>query len=160
MKRILIPALLALGLTVAACGTVEKTADTQTAEKTTVVETAKAPAPKPETTKAPKPKPSLTVAQENAIESAKDYLDMTAFSRKGLIKQLSSEYGDGFSLKDATFAVDHIKVNWNEQAARAAKSYLEMDSFSRSGLIQQLESPYGEQFTHSQAVYGVDKAGL
>ena len=57
-------------------------------------------------------------------------------------------------------AVDHIKVNWNEQAARSAKSYLEMTHFSRAGLIRQLESSAGEGFTHAQAVYGVNKAGL
>jgi hypothetical protein len=105
-------------------------------------------------------KPSLTVAQENAIGAANDYLDFMAFSRKGLIHQLSSEYGSDFSVKDATFAVDHIEVNWNEQAAKAAKDYLDTMHFSRSGLIEQLESPYGGQFTHSQAVYGVNKAGL
>ena len=44
-----------------------------------------------------------------------------AFSRKGLIHQLSSDAGSGFSKADATFAVDHIKVNWNEQAAKAAQ---------------------------------------
>jgi len=56
--------------------------------------------------------------------------------------------------------VDHLKVNWNEQAVKAAKSYLEMSHFSRSGLIRQLESDAGEGFTHKQAVYGVTKAGL
>jgi Host cell surface-exposed lipoprotein len=106
--------------------------------------------PKPK----PKPKPSLTAAQENAIESAKDYLDLSGFSRKGLIDQLKYE---GYSTKDATFAVDYIKVNWNKQAAKSAKDYLDMTSFSRQGLIEQLEY---EGFTHSQAVYGVGQTGL
>jgi hypothetical protein len=43
--------------------------------------------------------------------------------------------GDGFSKKDATFAVNYIDVNWNKQAAKAAKNYLEIQSFSRQGLI-------------------------
>lgn len=107
-----------------------------------------------------KPAPSLTVAQEQAIGSAQSYLAMQGFSRRGLIQQLSSDAGEGFSVKDATFAVDYLKVNWNEQAVRSAKSYLEMQHFSRAGLIHQLESAYGEQFTHKQAVYGVNKAGL
>lgn len=107
-----------------------------------------------------KPAPKLTMSQEQAIGSAESYLSFTAFSRKGLIKQLSSEYGEGFSVKDATFAVDYLKVNWNAQAAAKAKEYLSMQHFSRKGLIQQLESAYGEQFTHAQAVYGVTKAGL
>lgn len=106
------------------------------------------------------PQPEMTLAQENAVDSAEDYLDYSAFSKKGLIEQLSSEYGDGYSRKDAIFAVNHIDVDWNEQAAMSAKQYLEYDSFSRQGLIDQLESPYGEQFTHAQAVYGVNRAGL
>ena len=108
---------------------------------------------------APTTKP-LTASQEQAVGAAEQYLDLTAFSRKGLIKQLSSEYGEGFSVKDATFAVDYLKVDWNAQAAAKAKEYLSMQHFSRKGLIQQLESAYGEQFTHKQAVYGVTKAGL
>ena len=124
--------------------------------KPSVVEpTTQAPAPKPTKTA-----PKMTAGQEQAIGSAEQYLSFTAFSRKGLIKQLSSEYGEGFSVKDATYAVDHITVDWNEQAALKAKDYLSMQHFSRSGLIQQLESAYGEQFTHAQAVYGVNKAGL
>ena len=61
-----------------------------------------------------------------------------AFSRKGLIEQLSSEYGYGFSKADAIFAVNHIDVNWNKQAAKAAKDYLDFSAFSRNGLIEQL----------------------
>ena len=70
----------------------------------------------------------------------------------------SSQYGEDFSKADAIYAVDHVDVNWNEQAAKAAKSYLETGSFSRNGLIQQLSSSYGDGFTHAQAVYGVNKA--
>ena len=88
--------------------------------------------------------PEYTTAQENAIASAEDYLDTMAFSRNGLIEQLSSEYGEGFSKADAKFAVNHIDVNWNEQAAKSAKDYLETMAFSRSGLIEQLESEFGD----------------
>jgi hypothetical protein len=115
---------------------------------------APAEAPTQAPTPKPKPKPSLTVAQENATDKANDYLDYSSFSRKGLIDQLKFE---GFSTKDATFAVDHIEVNWNRQAVDKAEEYLDYDSFSRQGLIDQLEF---EGFTHSQAVYGVDKTGL
>lgn len=112
-----------------------------------------------ETTEAPA-EPTYTAAQEQAIGSAEDYLSFDAFSKKGLIDQLSSEYGEGFDKADARFAVNHIDVNWNEQAAKSAKDYLSFDHFSRQGLIDQLESAYGEQFTHAQAVYGVNAAGL
>lgn len=57
-------------------------------------------------------------------------------------------------------AVNHINVDWNEQAAKSAKNYLETSAFSRTGLIKQLSSAYGEGFTHVQAVYGVNQAGL
>ena len=122
-------------------------------------ETTQAPAPKPKPAPAPA-KPTLTNSQEQAIGAAEDYLDYMAFSRKGLIHQLSSDAGSGFSKADATFAVDHITVNWNEQAAKAAQQYLDYSHFSRSGLIHQLESEAGSGFTHKQAVYGVNKAGL
>jgi hypothetical protein len=131
-------------------------------ETPVTVETTEPPASAP-VTPAPKPKatkPAMTLSQEQAVAAAESYLELTAFSRKGLIRQLSSEAGEGFSVKDATFAVDHIKVNWNEQAARSARSYLELTHFSRAGLIRQLESDSGEGFTHRQAVYGVTKAGL
>jgi hypothetical protein len=102
----------------------------------------------------------VSAEEQNAIRSAQSYLEFSAFSRKGLIEQLSSDAGDGYSVKAATRAVDSLHINFNEQAFKSAKSYLEMSGFSRKGLIEQLESGSGERFTHSQAVYGVNKAGL
>jgi hypothetical protein len=81
-------------------------------------------------------------------------LDYTAFSRSGLIDQLKFE---GFNQDDATYAVDALNVDWNEQAAQSAASYLDYTSFSRSGLIDQLVF---EGFTQSQAEYGVNTTGL
>ena len=97
---------------------------------------------------------SMTVPQENAVRSARSYLDFTAFSRSGLINQLEFE---GFSTADATTAVDSLDVDYNEQAAKSAQSYLEFTGFSRSGLIDQLMF---EGFTQEQATYGVDQTGL
>ena len=104
--------------------------------------------------------PSMTAGQKNAVRAAENYISLMPFSRAGLIDQLSSEHGDGFSVEDATFAVDNIKVDWNEQAAKAAKNYLDLMPFSRSGLIDQLSSEHGDKFTRGQAEYGVKKAGL
>jgi len=101
-----------------------------------------------------KPTPQLTAEQENAIGAAGDYLDYAAFSRSGLIKQLRFE---GYSNAAATFAVDHITVDWKEQAYLSAVAYLDYTHFSRSGLIKQLKF---EGFTTAQATYGVKKAGL
>jgi hypothetical protein len=101
---------------------------------------------------------SETSGQENARESAQSYLDTMAFSRKGLIEQLSSDAGEGFSRADAIYAVDHVDVDWYEQAAKSAKNYLDTMAFSRTGLIEQLESDAGDGYTHAQAVYGVAQA--
>ena len=99
------------------------------------------------------PAVELTLAQENAIDAAENYLDMSGFSRSGLIDQLEFE---DYSVADATFAVDHLDVDWNAEAAESAESYLEMTSFSRSGLIEHLEF---EGFTTAQAEKGVKAVG-
>jgi hypothetical protein len=97
--------------------------------------------------------PLSPMSQQNAVRAAEDYLDYTAFSRQGLIDQL--EYED-YSTEDATFAVDHITVDWNEQAVKAAQDYLDYTSFSRGGLIEQLVY---SGFTPAQAQYGAAAVG-
>ncbi|WP_298091396.1 Ltp family lipoprotein [uncultured Sphingomonas sp.] len=105
------------------------------------------------------PKVGLFGPQANAARSAKQYLGMTGFSRRGLIEQLSSDAGDGYSVADATAAVDSLTVDWNEQAVRSAKQYLDMTGFSCSGLIEQLSSDAGSKYTNAQARYGAKQAG-
>ena len=104
--------------------------------------------------------PEMTPGQANALRSAESYLQFSAFSEQGLIDQLSSEYGEQYSVEDATWAVSQLDVDWNEQAVRSAESYLEFSAFSRAGLIEQLSSPYGSQFTVEQATYAADALGL
>jgi hypothetical protein len=101
----------------------------------------------------------LTGPQRNAVRSAKQYLSMTGFSRDGLIEQLSSDAGEGYSVLDATVAVDSLDVDWNENAVRSAKQYLDMTGFSCKGLIEQLSSSAGEKYTVEQATYGAHQAG-
>ncbi len=96
----------------------------------------------------------MTASQKQAVRKAESYLSFTAFSRQGLIGQLQYE---GFSREEATFAVDHIDVDWMEQAAKKAQSYLDMSSFSRASLIKQLKY---EGFTNEQAKHGADAVGL
>jgi hypothetical protein len=103
--------------------------------------------------------PTLTNQQQNAVRSAQGYLSFMAFSRQGLIDQLSSSAGDKYAVKDATIAVDSLKVDWNAEAVQAAKDYLKTMPFSCKGLIQQLDSPYGSKFTVAQATYGAKQAG-
>lgn len=95
-----------------------------------------------------------TPGQDNAKRAAEDYLNTAAFSRSGLIEQLKFE---GYSLVDATYGVDAVNPDWNEQAAKAAQDYLNTSAFSRSGLIEQLEF---EGYSPAQAEYGVSQTGL
>jgi hypothetical protein len=96
----------------------------------------------------------MTTSQANAVRKAEDYLSYTAFSRTGLIKQLQFEK---FSTADATYAVDHITVDWTEQADKKAADYMSYQAFSRDGLIKQLEF---EGFTPAQAAHGAKSVGL
>ncbi|MBM6400266.1 Ltp family lipoprotein [Phycicoccus sonneratiae] len=174
-KRVLIPAGLAgfviLGSALTAGGdqtpsqeSALKSATTSSAQPTPATKASPAAetvAPSATATVKPAPaKPKATAGQANALRSAENYIDLKGFSKKGLIQQLSSEYGDGFKKADATWAVEHLDVNWNEQAVRAAQSYLELKGFSRNGLIEQLSSEYGDQFTVKQATYAAQKVGL
>lgn len=108
----------------------------------------------PETAEPETPQSGMTAGQRNAVRSAESYLDFASFSRQGLIGQLEFE---DYSTDDATFAVDYVSPDWNEQAAESAQSYLEFTSFSRQGLIDQLVF---EGYTYEQAEYGVDQTGL
>lgn len=138
---------------------VSTTADTGPSPDPVVTPTNK-PSPKPTVapkTTQPKPTktaPKLSVGQEQAIESAESYIDSGDFSRKGLIEQLKFE---GFTTKEATYAVDHITVNWTAEADDSAASYLESGSFSRKSLMDQL---LYEGFTKAQAAHGVKSVGL
>ena len=98
----------------------------------------------------------LSAEQENAVRSAQDYLSYGAFSRKGLINQLSSDAGDGYSLEASTYAVDLLDIDYNEQAVKSAREYLEHGAFSRKGLINQLSSDAGDGYSLEASTYAVD----
>jgi hypothetical protein len=49
-----------------------------------------------------------TSAQKNALRSATSYLEMTGMSRQGLIEQLTSDAGEGFTLAQAQYAADRV----------------------------------------------------
>lgn len=96
---------------------------------------------------------SVSTEQQNALNRAKEYLEVTAFSYSSLVEQLEFE---GYSNESAVFAVDNCGADWNEQAAKKAKKYMELSSFSRQGLIEQLEF---EGFTNEQAEFGASAVG-
>lgn len=101
----------------------------------------------------------LSRPQKNAVRSAEQYINMTGFSRDGLIEQLSSDAGNGYEVDDATIAVDSLNIDWNEQAVRSAEQYLDMTGFSCDGLIEQLSSSAGSKYTVDEATYGAQQAG-
>ena len=96
--------------------------------------------------------PEMTMSQKQALGKAKDYLQFSAFSYKGLIHQLEYEKYDN---ADATFAADNCGADWNEQAVKKAKQYLDVTHFSLDDLAHQLEY---EGFTEEQALYGANEA--
>ncbi len=104
-----------------------------------------------------------SMEEKNAIKDAKKYIEFMPHSRKGLIDQLSSEYGSGYTLEAATKAVEYLEennlVDWKEQAVRSAKLYLEYSSYSKQGLIDMLSSEYGAQYTKEEAEYAAKEVG-
>lgn len=101
--------------------------------------------------------PELTSGQKNALEAAKNYLDMSGFSKAGLISQLSSSAADGYSKADATYGATHAGADWNQEAVEAAKNYLDMTPMSKTALINQLTSSSADKFTEEQARYAASK---
>ena len=83
-------------------------------------EAAQAPAPKPKPAPAPA-KPTMTKARSRPSAQLRP-TSTTWRSVQGPDRPAVIRGGSGFSKADATFAVAHVKVNWNEQAAEAAQS--------------------------------------
>ncbi|MGO4534506.1 Ltp family lipoprotein [Leifsonia sp. 2MCAF36] len=128
--------------------------------KLTVVKTASLHSASP--TPATPAAPAMSPSQLQAVMAAKAYLSSgMGFSRQGLIDQLTSSYGNGFPVADATLAVDSLNPDWNAQAVVAAKAYMSSgQGFSHDSLLDQLTSPYGNNFTPEQAAYAVGQVGL
>ena len=97
-----------------------------------------------------------TRGQLNALEQAKSYSDLMHMSKKRLYKQLTSEYGEGFTKEEAQYAIDHLEVDWKANALENAKTYQESLHMSKNRIYQQLISDYGEGFTKEEAQYAID----
>lgn len=76
-------------------------------------------------------------------------------SKKGIYKQLTSEYGDKFNPEAAQYAIDHLKADYNSNALETAKSYVKHMNLSTNEIYDQLISEYGEQFTPSETQYAI-----
>ena len=119
------------------------------------------PAPQETSTKVSAPttdsdKSSSSVEQKKALAKAKVYTTMAGFSKDKLYEQLTSDYGEKFSPDAAQYAVDHVDVDWNEQALKSGKNYEKTMNMSRDAIYDQLTSDYGENFTPDQAQYAID----
>ena len=99
----------------------------------------------------------MTGAQQQAVDSAEGYLgEGQGFSKQGLLNQLTSSFGEGFSNSDAEFAIKYLNPNWDQQAVDSASGYLSGgQGFSEQGLLQQLTTTAGEGFTEAQAEYAI-----
>jgi len=117
-----------------------------------------APASTAPSTRAATDSTPMTASQQQAVDAAQDYLsEGQGFSEQGLLDQLTSSDGNGFSKSDAEFAISDLHPNWDQQAVDSAQSYLnEGQGFSEQGLLQQLTSSAGAGFTDAQAEYAIN----
>lgn len=92
--------------------------------------------------------------KQKAIYTAKEYLKITSYSKKGLIDQLIH---DGFNRANSLYAVNNCNANWYDEAKRSARTYLKILDYNKEELIMQLEF---EGFTHDEAIYGANQNGL
>jgi Host cell surface-exposed lipoprotein len=96
-----------------------------------------------------------------AVDAATGYLsEGQGFSEQGLVQQLTSSAGAGFTEAQAEYAINSLHPDWDAQAVDSAKGYMQMGGFSQSSLIQQLTSSAGSGFTQAQAEYAVSRVGL
>lgn len=111
------------------------------------------PEEQPQASSAPASSSNPTLGEQNALRSARDYVDMAGFSYTGLIGQLEYE---GYSHEESVYGADNCGADWNTEAAESAKDYMDMTAFSRQGLIDQL---LYEGYTQEQAEYGAASVG-
>ncbi|WP_445623756.1 Ltp family lipoprotein, partial [Lacticaseibacillus paracasei] len=98
---------------------------------------------------------NVPIEYKSALKSAKKYLEFMPFSKRGLYDQLTSEYGGQFNGEASTYAVEHLNVNYNDNALQAAKTYQKEMSMSPAAIHDQLTSDYGGKFTQSEADYAI-----
>lgn len=97
-----------------------------------------------------------TIEQQNALKQAQSYSSTMHMSKKGIYKQLTSEYGEGFTAEAAQYAIDNMVADWNANALTTAKSYQTTMNMSKQAIYKQLISEYGEGFTAEEAQYAID----
>ena len=99
---------------------------------------------------------NIPTEYKSALRKAKSYADTMNMSKAGIYDQLTSEYGEKFTVEAAQYAIDNITVDWKENALKKAKLYQETMSMSPAAIYDQLTSEYGEKFTAEEAQYAID----
>ena len=99
---------------------------------------------------------NIPTEYKSALRKAKLYADTMNMSKTGIYDQLTSEYGEKFTVEAAQYAIDNITVDWKENALKKAKLYQETMSMSPAAIYDQLTSEYGEKFTAEEAQYAID----
>ena len=99
---------------------------------------------------------NIPTEYKSALKKAKLYADTMNMSKTGIYDQLTSEYGEKFTVEAAQYAIDNITVDWKENALKKAKLYQETMSMSPAAIYDQLTSEYGEKFTAEEAQYAID----
>lgn len=112
--------------------------------------TSSVPAKQSAATKAAAPVPYASAA---AADSAQGYIDMGAFSKKSLTKQLEFE---GHEKAAIDYALANVNVDWDAEAVESVGSYQDLGAgMSVAELKNQLEF---EGFTASQVAHGIANA--
>lgn len=99
--------------------------------------------------------PEVPVEYASALVKAVSYSELMNMSKAGIFAQLSSEYGEKFSVEAAQYAVDTMQADWNANALAKAKTYQRDMAMSPEAIRDQLTSEYGEQFTPEQADFAI-----
>lgn len=96
---------------------------------------------------------SLTLSQKNAVICAYDEVEFWNCGKDYLLNQCLVDW-EGFPYDDARLAVDHIKIDWYEQAVLCARKV--SSGSSKNGLMRELDY-YG--FTSDQIDYALKEVG-
>lgn len=90
-----------------------------------------------------------------ALNKALEYANTMHMSKKGVYRQLTSDYGEKFTPEAAQYAVDNVRADWNANALAKAREYQSTMNMSPARIHDQLTSSYGEKFTEAEADYAI-----
>ena len=98
--------------------------------------------------------PDIPPEYKAAYDRAESYCTTSNLSKTGLYNQLTS-FIEAFPPEAASYAVENISCDWNNNALEQAKSYRNTLSMSNQAIYDQLISDF-EGFTPAEAQYALD----